>query len=332
MNVNSMPSSTSKMVKRAKWYVRRIVIKPFATLTFSPQSCQDPTSMGMDFMYKAPAGFSQLAADKPSSSEEKAPTVTSTAVVPGEFAGPDNRSGPAPGPSAEEKFPMLKNAPTEGQYALGAESKLAASHKPFGVQLRNVRCSKCNQWGHQARDRECPKFNEAGQGDDWSKHTADPMAQGEKPELKGKVRRDEEPVPAAAPRRHAGLADTCVGGGEGTDRPQILLKRSACSPVRGSLQADDPLHQLLESDPEDEESDDSDIEAKFLAGLTTDQKRELLKRYQGSSKKKKDKKKDKKSKKDKKKDKKSKSEKKRKKHDSDSSEDDEMRKSKKHRD
>lgn len=28
-------------------------------------------------------------------------------------------------------------------------------HKPFGVQIRMIKCIKCGKWGHQAGDREC---------------------------------------------------------------------------------------------------------------------------------------------------------------------------------
>ncbi|TMW56738.1 hypothetical protein Poli38472_006748 [Pythium oligandrum] len=50
-----------------------------------------------------------------------------------------------------ERFPFLKDAPVEGNYT----SSVKVNFKPMGRQLRNVRCLRCGQWGHQSGDREC---------------------------------------------------------------------------------------------------------------------------------------------------------------------------------
>lgn len=55
-----------------------------------------------------------------------------------------------------ERFPELKNAPLAGEY----RSDIAVTFKPFGKQLRQVRCRRCGQWGHRTDDRECPKRDE----------------------------------------------------------------------------------------------------------------------------------------------------------------------------
>jgi CBF1 interacting corepressor len=51
----------------------------------------------------------------------------------------------------EERFPFLKDAPTEGSYSKTVKLK----HKPLGFEVRNVRCLRCGSWGHQSGDREC---------------------------------------------------------------------------------------------------------------------------------------------------------------------------------
>ncbi|OQR83238.1 hypothetical protein ACHHYP_14925 [Achlya hypogyna] len=50
-----------------------------------------------------------------------------------------------------ERFPMLKDAPVEGDYT----SNIRVNFQPVGVRLRNVKCIRCGEWGHQSGDREC---------------------------------------------------------------------------------------------------------------------------------------------------------------------------------
>lgn len=35
------------------------------------------------------------------------------------------------------------------------ETGLPARLKPFGVEVRNVKCARCGTFGHQSGDREC---------------------------------------------------------------------------------------------------------------------------------------------------------------------------------
>lgn len=54
-----------------------------------------------------------------------------------------------------EKFPFLKGAPVEGEYAKNVQ----VTFKPLGKSVRNVRCMRCGEWGHKSGDRECPMRN-----------------------------------------------------------------------------------------------------------------------------------------------------------------------------
>ena len=46
---------------------------------------------------------------------------------------------------------MLKNAPVEGEFTENVKVKF----QPLGIELRNIRCLRCGEWGHRSIDREC---------------------------------------------------------------------------------------------------------------------------------------------------------------------------------
>ncbi|CAI5743142.1 unnamed protein product [Hyaloperonospora brassicae] len=54
-----------------------------------------------------------------------------------------------------DRFPVLKGAPVEGKYT----ETIRVQFNPLGLRLRNVRCLRCSEWGHQSGDRECKLRN-----------------------------------------------------------------------------------------------------------------------------------------------------------------------------
>lgn len=59
-----------------------------------------------------------------------------------------------------ERFPYLKDAPVEGEYT----NTMKVNFKPVGKIVRNIRCFRCKEWGHQSGDRECRLRNENPHG------------------------------------------------------------------------------------------------------------------------------------------------------------------------
>jgi CBF1 interacting corepressor len=59
--------------------------------------------------------------------------------------------------SIEEKFPLLKNAPKESNLATSQTGKI--TYKPFGIEIRNVRCNRCGTFGHTSSERHCPLYD-----------------------------------------------------------------------------------------------------------------------------------------------------------------------------
>lgn len=48
------------------------------------------------------------------------------------------------------------NCTLSNWFVFRLETGVPARAKPFGVELRNVKCLRCGNYGHQSGDRECP--------------------------------------------------------------------------------------------------------------------------------------------------------------------------------
>nr|KYP66525.1 putative zinc finger CCHC domain-containing protein At4g19190 family [Cajanus cajan] len=115
----------------------------------------------------------------------------------------------------EEEFEVLKNAP---RLETGAPARV----KPFGVEVRNVKCLRCGNYGHQSGDRECP------------------LKDVIMPNEESRLKRDD-PLNAI-------LAHT-----DPTEPLKWELKqRPGISPPRGGFKPDDPNQQIVSEDIFDE--------------------------------------------------------------------------------
>mmetsp|Transcript_21093 Transcript_21093/g.34815 ORF Transcript_21093/g.34815 Transcript_21093/m.34815 type:complete len:303 (-) Transcript_21093:83-991(-) len=180
----------------------------------------------MNFMYAAPPGLNEA---KQRQQEQEA-------------------AEKQPAARDEERFPILKGAPRQGEYTLGIE----VTHKPFAVELRKVKCSRCEAWGHQAGDRECPLRNELLPSDDQRKAMLDPVQPRPGSESSGEPLRWEL----------KGMPDSGMRGvGSGTDaNQQFVVDDNDLGAAQGNV-------ALAEIDPE------------VLAALSEKQQKKLLKMY-----------------------------------------------------
>lgn len=144
--------------------------------------------------------------------------------------------------------------------------------KPFGVEVRNVRCMRCGAYGHQNTDRVCPKYGLSREGDD-----EDAMA-----------------AAAAAASAIAGAALQVEDPAQLMQQMQtqsgLMLSQRVLGRVNDPLAAN---QQILLDTPED-------ADAAFLASLS-DKERQKLFRKLDRLEAKKEHKKEKKDKKDKRK-------------------------------
>ncbi|KAK6129887.1 hypothetical protein DH2020_036358 [Rehmannia glutinosa] len=144
----------------------------------------------------------------------------------------------------EEQFEVLKNAPR-------LETGVAGRAKPFGVEIRNVKCLRCGNYGHQSGDRECP------------------LKDAIMPNEESRLKRDD-PLTAI-------LAQT----DSGEPLKWELKQKPGMSPPRGGFNPDDPNQQIVAEDIFDEYGARDDIrdnqESESSSG--DDRKRKSKKRH-----------------------------------------------------
>lgn len=115
----------------------------------------------------------------------------------------------------EQEFEVLKNAPR-------LDTGAPARPKPFGVEVRNVRCLRCGNYGHQSGDRECP------------------MKDVIMPNEESRLKRDD---PLTAIKAQTDSSEPLKWE---------LKQKPGMSPPRGGYNPDDPNQQIVAEDIFDE--------------------------------------------------------------------------------
>lgn len=116
----------------------------------------------------------------------------------------------------EEEFEVLKNAPR-------LETGVLARAKPFGVEIRNVKCLRCGTYGHQSGDRECP------------------LKDAIMPNEESRLKRDD---PLTALMAHTASEEPM--------KWELKQQPGGISPPRGGFKLDDPNQQIIPEDIFDE--------------------------------------------------------------------------------
>ncbi|KYR01194.1 hypothetical protein DLAC_02311 [Tieghemostelium lacteum] len=157
-----------------------------------------------------------------------------------------------------EKFPFLAGAPVAGDY----RDQVKLVHKPFGIQLRDVKCARCGNFGHCSGERECP-LNQINP-------------------LDSKRLQHEDPLYKPNNNKNHNNSGNVNNNNNNNNQKSIRVNPNASSPTK-QFGGGNQVYELIE-EPEEEkqtfeinnDDDDDEIERKFLASLTKHQRKILL--------------------------------------------------------
>ncbi|KAL8138834.1 hypothetical protein V2J09_004835 [Rumex salicifolius] len=184
----------------------------------------------VSFMYVRPPGYNaesakaaELAAEDKKIEQKNASEGTSSSMPPlqeGPVLKEEKKKARAKdvfGRSlpTEEEFEVLKNAP---KMDTGVHGRV----KPFAKEIRNVKCVRCGNFGHQSGDRECP------------------LKDAIMPSEENRLKRDD---PLTAILAHTDAAEPVKWE---------LKQKPGLSPPRGGFDPDDPNQQIVAEDIYDE--------------------------------------------------------------------------------
>lgn len=183
----------------------------------------------VSFMYVRPPGYNaesakaaEIADERKKLGENDPTTVASSSLVLQQTA-PVKEEKKKPQPRdvfgrplpTEEEFAVLKNAPR-------LETGVPGRVKPFAVEVRNVKCVRCGNFGHQSGDRECP------------------LKDAIMPNDENRLKRDD---PLTAIMAHMDSSEPLKWE---------LKQRPGISSPRGGFMPDDPNQQIVAEDIFDE--------------------------------------------------------------------------------
>ncbi|KAG7621049.1 CBF1-interacting co-repressor CIR N-terminal domain [Arabidopsis suecica] len=142
----------------------------------------------------------------------------------------------------EEEFEVLKNAPR-------METGIPGRVKPFAVEVRNVKCLRCGNFGHQSGDRDCP------------------LKDAVMPNEELRLKRDD---PLTAIIAHTDPSEPLKWE---------LKQKPGLSPPRGGFDPDDPNQQIVAEDIFDEYGGflEGSIPIELLKSMSSDKKRKSKK-------------------------------------------------------